>query len=571
MNTVKYILISFLTGSLFTACQKDYLNRYPLDAVTEPVFFKSANDLKLYVNQYYDRSNFPLSEISVGDMGPDLYIRETSVNTRLQGTRTVFNNAPVLNYTGIRTANYFLENYHKCEEDFEAYKQYVGEAYFFRAFFYFNLLKSFGGAPWIDKVLGTSSPELYTPRSPRNVIADHIIQDLDSAALYLSADKTDGASRINRWIALLMQSRAALYEGSWEKYHEGTVFGVASADPQKYFTKAVAAANEVMSSGLYDIYTTGNPDKDYFDLFGLRDYSANKEVMFWTKMNRDLGITIASKLARLETPDGYGLTKGLADSYLCSDGKPIAGNPLFQGYDNILRETENRDPRFRQTVFTPAVAWKIQADGTTLYWQDAYNALYSNNTWSPATGYVRRKDYNPVMAYHHLNFEETPSIQYRYAEVLLNYAEAKAELGQLTQGDIDLTIKKLRDRAGMPNLDMNNIVTDPDWEFPALSPLINEIRRERKVELVLEEFRWHDIARWAAADELIVGKRPKGAKASQFANTPNFPVDENGFVDVFKNALPDGYGFKLNRDYLDPIPQSQLILNENLTQNPGWE
>ena len=123
----------------------------------------------------------------------------------------------------------------------------------------------------------------------------------------------------------------------------------------------------------------------------------------------------------------------------------------------------------------------------------------------------------------------------------------------------------------MPNLDMNNIAVDPNWEFPALSPLINEIRRERKVELVLENLRWHDIARWAAADELIVGKRPKGAKASQFAVTPTLPVDENGFVDVFRNALPDGYGFKLDRDYLDPIPQLQLILNENLTQNPGWE
>ncbi|MBL7736687.1 MAG: RagB/SusD family nutrient uptake outer membrane protein [Chitinophagaceae bacterium] len=571
MNTVKYILFIFLTGSLFTACQKDFLNRYPLDQVTEPVFFKSANDLKIYVNQYYDRSNFPISGNNAGDLEADVYILETSVNQRLQGTRTAFNNAPSLNYAGVRSTNYFIENYYKCEEDFGKYKQYVGEAFFFRAFFYFNLLKSFGGVPWVDKVLGTSSPELYTARSPRNVIADHIIQDLDSAALYLTADKTDGASRINRWIALLMQSRVALYEGSWEKYHQGTAFGVASADPAKYFTKAASAASEIMGSGLYDIYATGNPGNDYFDLFGLRDYSTNKEVMFWTKMNLALNIHSHSKLYRFETPQGYGMTKGLADSYLCSDGKPIAGNALFQGYDNILTETTNRDPRFSQTVFTPDVAWKINTNGTTQYWQEAYDLLYSNGTFSPATGYVRRKDYNPIMAYHHLNFEETPSIQYRYAEVLLNYVEARAELGQVTQGDIDLTIKKLRDRVGMPNLDMNNIATDPNWEFPALSPLINEIRRERKVELVLENLRWPDIARWAAADELIVGKRPMGAKASQFAITPNFPTDANGFIDVFKNALPDGYGFKLDRDYLDPLPQSQLILNENLTQNPGWE
>jgi|GEM_PF-5623076 len=162
MNTAKYILSIFLVSLLFTACQKDFLNRYPLDQVTEPVFFKSANDLKLYVNQYYDRSNFPISGNNVGDLGADVYILETSVNERLRGTRTVFNHAPSLSYAGVRTANYFLENYHKCEEDFDKYKQYVGEAFFFRAFFYFNLLRSFGGVPWVDKVLGTSSPELYT-------------------------------------------------------------------------------------------------------------------------------------------------------------------------------------------------------------------------------------------------------------------------------------------------------------------------------------------------------------------------------------------------------------------------
>lgn len=570
MNTVKYIMLIFLAGVLFTSCQKDLLDKYPLDAITEPVFFKTSNDLKIYVNQYYDRSNFPISGNNTGDVGSDLYITENSIDARLQGIRTI-NNAPALNYSGIRSANYFLENYHKCEEEFEKYKQYVGEAFFFRAFFYFNLLKSFGDVPWIDKTLGTTSPELYTARSPRNEIADHIIQDLDSAALYTSTDKTDGSSRINKWIALLLQSRVALYEGSWEKYHQGTVFGVAAADPEKYFTKAVAAAGEIMNSSLYDVFSTGNVNSDYFDLFGGRDFSSNKEVMFWIKMDRDLGIHSHSKLYRLETPQGYGLTKELADSYLCTDGKPITGNPLFQGYDNILTEVENRDPRFRQTFFTPDEPWKIATDGTVTNWESAYDLLYSNSTFSPATGYVRRKDYNPNMAFHDLNFEETPTIIYRYAEVLLNYIEAKAELDQVTQGDIDLTIKKLRDRVGMPNLDMNNIAADPNWDFPALSPLINEIRRERKIELSLEEFRWNDIARWAAADELIVGKRPKGAKASQFTITPVVPVDENGFVDLFKNALPNGYGFVLDRDYLNPIPQSELTLNENLVQNPGWQ
>jgi hypothetical protein len=178
--------------------------------------------------------------------------------------------------------------------------------------------------------------------------------------------------------------------------------------------------------------------------------------------------------------------------------------------------------------------------------------------------------YNPDVRFHVQQYEETPSILYRYAEVLLNYIEAKAELGSITQNDIDLTIKKLRDRVAMPNLILANISVDPNWDFPALSPIINEVRRERRVELVGEGFRWNDIARWAAADELIVKKRPKGFLASQIAQNP-FPVDQNGFLDPFKNAIPNGYGFKVNRDYLSPIPENEIVLNPKLNQNPGWK
>src|SRR5690606_12943119 len=145
----------------------------------------------------------------------------------------------------------------------------------------------------------------------------------------------------------------------------------------------------------------------------------------------------------------------------------------------------------------------------------------------------------------------------------------KAELGSLTQNDVDITIKKLRDRVGMPNLVLSSITVDPFWNFPSLSPVINEIRRERRVELVAEGFRWDDIARWAAADELIVGKRPKGFLASQVSQNP-FSVDQNGFLDPFQQALPNGYRFKLDRDYLSSIPESEIVLNPDLTQNPGW-
>jgi hypothetical protein len=188
---------------------------------------------------------------------------------------------------------------------------------------------------------------------------------------------------------------------------------------------------------------------------------------------------------------------------------------------------------------------------------------------SPA-GYINIKGYNPDMNFHVQQYEESPGLIYRYAEALLNYAEAKAESGSITQADLDLSINKLRKRVGMPDLKLDNIVTDPNWDFPTLSPIINEIRRERRVELACEGYRWDDIARWAAADELIVGKRPKGFKASQVAKNP-YPVDAEGFLDPFQKALPSGYGFILGRDYLNSIPISELVLNPNLIQNPGWE
>jgi len=569
MNYIK-IAIGFIGLSIsISACQeKNLLDKYPLDQVTDVVFFTQPNDMKIYLNQFYNRSNFPLASWDLGDLDSDIHYFHSSINTRLEGTSTI-NSGPNLTFTDIRSVNYFFDNYKKCTADFDSYKQYVGEAYFFRAFFYFKLLKDFGDVQWETTVLKTTSTELYDSRDLRNIVADNIIANLDSAAIYLTADKTNGYSRINKWIALLFQSRVALYEGTWQKYHAKDIFGASNTLSGKYFDKVVVAAGAVMNSGLYEIYNTGSPKNDYVDLFGLRDYSENKEVMFWSKMRVDLGIFAPRQLDYMTYPMGVGITKALTDSYLCTDGLPISKSPLFKGFNTIADEAKNRDPRFYQTIFTPESPWLIQ-NGVTTYWSEVYDKLFSNNDFTASTGYQRRKHYNPNMDYHQLNFEETPSIQFRYAEALLNFAEAKAELGSITQGDLNNSINKLRDRVEMPHLSLGIIANDPNWEFPELSPLINEIRRERKIELALEGFRFNDIARWAAADELIIGKRPKGAKASQFKIAPPYPVDANGFIDPLGAALPGGWGFKIGRDYLYPIPESELVLNPNLKQNPGW-
>lgn len=573
MNRI-YIISGLMAVLLLNACRKDFLDRKPLDQVGVSDYFKNPKDLETYVNQFYNTASFPIVPEYGLDFNSDNAVA-TNFNEILAGTRTL-DGAPSISFARVRSINYFFDNYKRIEGNaaLSDYKQYVGEAYFFRALIYFDLLRGWGDIQWFTSVPGTQSPELLQQRDRRNIVADNIIKDLDSAALYLQADKTDGASRVNKWMALLIQSRVALYEGTWEKYHAGSPFGVANAQPEKYFTKAVEATTAIMESGLYSLYSTGSPTTDYYNLFSKqRSYAGNIEVMFWKKFDNGLGKGETAFRRevnyRQRTPNEHSQTKELADSYLCTDGKPITGNPLFKGFDNISLEMQNRDPRFVQTFGMPGYLWIDKSNGVTTNYDALYSILNQGIEQYSPTGYVLRKGYDAREIYQIPQYEETPAIVYRYGEVLLNFAEAKAESGTITQDDIDNSINKLRDRVGMPGLILTAIADDPKWDFPTLSPIINEIRRERRIELAAEGFRFNDIMRWAAADELIVGKRPLGFKASQLATNP-YPVNANGFLDPYQQKLPAGYGFKTDRDYLNAIPKDQLLLNPDLVQNPGW-
>ncbi|HLR32950.1 MAG TPA: RagB/SusD family nutrient uptake outer membrane protein, partial [Fodinibius sp.] len=206
--------------------------------------------------------------------------------------------------------------------------------------------------------------------------------------------------------------------------------------------------------------------------------------------------------------------------------------------------------------------------------------LEKGGTDMSTTGYMIRKGSTPDPDQNQgsssSRYGEVDGMVFRYAEVLMNYAEAKAELGTLTQADLDQSINLIRERAGMPPLSINVGFTDPDWNFPDLSPIINEIRRERRIELALEGFRDDDLMRWAAADEIIQGSRWKGAKFIPGVSFPeiedqisNIPVDENNYIDRYQNAM-SSFGFDASRDYLYPIPTNEISLNDSLTQNPGW-
>jgi hypothetical protein len=568
MNYKKIIISLIGFCIMFYSCE-DWLDREPLDVVSETSFFKSPGDFTVYVNRFHTLQGDWSTSEALFDGGTDIQLSTNSMPTRIAGQSTI-NSGPGYSYGNVRSANYVIERAREYKGDFNGIKQAVGEAHYFRAYFYFVLLSNFGDVQWIDDVLTMDSKELYGTRDPRNLIADKIIADLDTAAMYCMAEKGNGYSRITKWESLLLQSRYALYEGTWEKYHAGTVFGAKTSDPNKYLTKAASAAKQIIDSKLYSIWTTGDTTSDFYYNFNWRDFSTHPEIMRWSKMDNDLEISSHRYLYIQAFMNGYGPTKYLVDQFLCKDGLPISISPLYKGDNTIEDETINRDPRFDQFIFNKDDIWQVYENGDSLFYDHVFKEyVFRNVLNSNASGYQVRKRYLELYIYHDSQYEESPVPHYRYAEALLNYAEAKAELGNITQEDLDVSVNKLRDRVGMPHLMLANVPDDPDKTYPELSPLINEVRRERVVELAGEGFRWNDLCRWAAMSK-IVNTRPKGAKDGQFFWPHNLAVDENGYLDIYRTIYPTGYQFKLNRDYLWPIPESQLTLNPNLGQNPGW-
>lgn len=560
---------------LLNACD-DFLNRPPLDSISSESYWQTSNDLKLYMNQFYPSfPNDTRNNSDLIDCNSDNCI-ETSYDDLLGGTRTVPSNSNNWSSTWseIRSINYFLTNYDNVDAAESQIGQYVGEAYFFRAYFYFQLLQDYGDIPWINKPLDQDSEELYMARTPRNTVADSILADMDRAISRLSDKDEFSGLRLNKQVALLFKSRVALFEGTWEKYHAGTSFGVEGNDGTKYLESARDAAKELIDEGLYEIYSDENDlMKNYYRLFGQNDYSNNSEVMLWKKWDSSVGM---DRWQPSIWGMGRGVTKDLVDSYLSIDGKPISQSQLYQGDNTLIDVVKNRDPRLEQSIYVPGDPLNIKAgtaNDTTFFDRPDIN---QSGTYLCTTGYQLKKHSNRWGEHLKEGYyqSEIGSIIFRYAEALLNYAEAKAELGTINQSDIDLTINKLRDRVGMPHLQLNNITSDPDWHYPSLSPIINEIRRERRIELAFEGLRIYDILRWRA-HHLIVNERLLGAKFNQ-SKFPNMEIgsdiflNDEGYIDPYQNSLPTGYGFKPSRDYLYPIPTEELSLNEDNEQNPGW-
>ena len=583
---MKKIFIAFVLITLFMSCKK-ILDLPPADQISSDQYWKTASDLENYMLQFYP--SFPNFTNQIGYFGPygydafkgsDHEIQNTTVNTQLNGTRSIVQSGGSWSWGNIRSLNIFLENYGKVNAPLVNIQQFLGEAYFFKAFLYFNLVTAYGDVPWYSHSLQMNSAELYDTRDPRTMVVDSILWCLDKAIvnLNLKSAVSGGNSRLNKEAALIFKSRVGLFEGTWQKYHAGTVFGTAGASPNKYLQSAVDAVIELMIPGKYSvgISNTGNPASDYTKLFNSNDLSSNKEVALWCRY--DLGLQLTHSF-QSDMFYGYSpfITNQLIENFLKRDGTPynyISIGQTTRGLAFLTKITTECDSRLSTVIDAPGMLlWSFGSTGNYIR-----PALYESGDRFNPTGYQIRKGLDPSALNGSLAFQNnfvTACIVFRYAEALLNYAEALAELGQPV--DYTKSLNLLRARAGMPNF---TVISDPLRSDYAnfgytVSDQLYEIRRERAVELACEGFRYNDWRRWRAHN-LFLNKQPKGFPflASDYPDYPTlvskFTLDTDGFILPFKKLIANGYGFNVGRDYLDCIPTNEITLNPALTQNPGW-
>lgn len=596
-NKLIYMALSsaILLGNV--GCNDGFMDRYPEKDIVINDYWTSEDDLAVYTNGFYETlaqrneymaaaygntgwESFTKSLITYAGKTDDYASRAEQHKPWVlmgMGIDAVPTDATVdtWDFTFLYQINYFLKNYEKDPTLKNVSDKYKGEALFFRAWDYLSKVQQFGDVPWLDKVLDENSPELYGGRTPRKEVMAHVLDDINEAIKKLPEvwDRKASKHRVTRWTALGLKSRICLYEGTYRKYHN-------LGDEQLFLEEAFKAAEELIDKGPYKLYTTGKPKEDLRQLFLQDDLGGNPEVLMRREyMLPNLGHHIGRYSIRTSLS---GLTRSLVDDFLCieSDGtaKPIA---LSSIYNEVTAEDLflNRDPRLAQTVLDPRDASTVLGYNFEPKQFPKLNGT-SGNAQS-LTGYLLVKFYSYE---EDKKGQDNSTIDYplmRYAEVLLNYAEAAAELGKDPSTFLPKSINKLRERAGMPAME-NNPPMDPRYASDGVSSLIVEIRRERRIELAMENFRYQDLMRWKQGKKLAEPVYGIPVSEADFApggkhkdsKIPRRIDSRNGklYVVPYDGELAnENRRFDENKNYLRPIPINVMAKNPNLRpNNPGW-
>lgn len=599
---MKKLIFIPLVLLLFTACEKDLLNTSPRDSISSDNFFRTETDLNLFANSLLSVPG-PY-DIYLSDQGTD-----NAATTGAVEVKTIMTGSPTSqNITGgwtwgrLREINFFLENIPRAEVSDEVKAHYTGLARLYRAQFYFAKVMRYSDVPWYDQVLDTSNEaELYKPQDSREMVMANVMEDLAFAADNIREDVPTGTP--GKWVAVMYQARIALTEGTFRKYHaELSLQNTADS----FLETAAAAAKRVMDSGNFSLFTTGNPQHDYHELFVTQDLAGNPEMIFFDINDFALGKTANHQFEMQDYEQSP--SRSLVQTYLMADGSRFTDQPDY-AVAQFVDEFTGRDPRLAQTLAYPG--WiKTEAGETRPYVQEL-NKNFSG--YHLIKGFVNSTEAAIVQGI------DVPVL--RYAEALLTFAEAKAELGTLTQGDLDASVNLLRARVAMPSLELAaaNAAPDPllQDKYPAVTGanagVILEIRRERRVEMAFEGTRFNDLMRWAA--ENLLENTPLGL---YFPGLGQYDLTGDGVVDIalisLSEDVPQGdarennslgipliyyrvgtvgseatvylengesggvtvtesltRSFTAPRDYYRPIPFNETVLNPNLRQPFGWE
>ena len=585
----QYLWVLFFS-LLFISCE---LEQIPVSTASKSAVFGSESGLQLYSNSFY--SILPGKSTNLDAMSD--YLAVKSVPTFVQEGAFAATLGTGWTWTDLRNINYLILNNNDPNVPVDVRKNYTGIAKFFRAYFYFEKVKMFGDVPWVGRPLDVADPVLFGARDPRTLVMDSIIADIDYACANIKATSDASRSTVTRYVAYALKSRVCLFEGTFRKYHtELNLQGSASS----FLNLAASAAKEVMDNGGYSIYTTGGAGKSYRTVFTNPTPIAS-EVMLSAIC--DLTLSVLNDANWYWTSGTYGdkasFTRTFINTYLNLDGTPFTNN---SAYPEMLfkDEVKNRDLRLKQTIRLGD--YKRTSGGVQVPAPPLFSYTF--------TGYQPIKWTLDDMYYDTRDLNINSISEFRYAEVLLNYAEAKAELGTMTDADWAATVGVLRSRGGITaGLATKPTVVDNYLKsvyFPDITdPVILEVRRERGIELSLEGFRFSDIRRWKRGElmnqewngffvpELVTpmdlnedgildvafyqGTKPSPAVSgvtyvdvsATVSGKTNSQLLKNGTLGelTWMNNIKRKWEDKM---YYYPIPQTDLITNPSLGQNPGW-
>ncbi|MGJ1386902.1 RagB/SusD family nutrient uptake outer membrane protein [Sphingobacterium spiritivorum] len=595
----KKLYISILALGFLASCNDSFLDRLPLDKQTEETAFNTYDNFKTYSwNLYGYFDGFP------GDGGYlPKSIEEESYSDNMvyafPGYKSPYafqtyiepSSGGGWDFSYIRRVNLMLSNIDKSKMSDTEKAHWRSVGYFFRSLRYLDMIADFGDVPWIDRTLTESDTLLFAARTPRNIVASNVLNDLKYAEQNIKV-AGDGVNTINKDVVLALISRFGLFEGTWRKYH-------GLGDQQKYLEASLDASAKLIASKPALM-------SSYDEIYNTENLAGKPEILLAKQYNTDMVTHSIGRVVR--TSAWYSdLTRDAVDSYLCTDGKPVSSSSLYQGNTSMYKEFRNRDRRLYYTVMPPYKVKLLGATGTSLTWDYTTNAAdreyidlmktlstptakqlpvsnFSAYTVSAIPnfrsknngqgfivsdlGFYFWKFYNRQADNMALQTSTTDFPLFRMGEIMINHAEAAFELGRFDQSVADITINKLRVRAGVAPMVVaainSSFDSNKDPEVPAV---LWEIRRERRVELMGDGFRFRDIKRWKKGN--YINKIPVGVYINRADYGNVLPVAGGGTSGFVMQNIGAPIGW-LDKYYLKPIPFNQFILNPNLEQNPGW-